>query len=104
MIRMILLCNAGLSSSFVVDRIKKEFQAANIDTEITSSSFASLKTAIDVVDIVLIAPQLRFMEKEVGEFCDKFNKPYLVIDAGFYGMAEGSEIVNKILSLVGDDS
>jgi len=101
---MILLCNAGLSSSFVVDRIEKEFQAKDIDISITSHSFAGLKTAINVVDIVLIAPQLKFMEKEVGEFCQKNNKPYLVVDANFYGMSEGSDIVENILSLVGNDS
>ncbi len=104
MIRMILLCNAGLSSSFVVDRIKKEFQSKNIDAAITSSSFAGLKSLVDVVDIVLVAPQLKFMEREVGEFCDKNNKPYLLIDAAFYGMTEGVEIVEIILPLIENHS
>lgn len=102
-INLILLCNAGLSSSFVVDRIEKEFEKREMPLEITSQSFSALLTSIEKVDLILIAPQLRSMEKEVREKCKKAGKPCLFVDQSFYGFNENTDFINKIIELLKKD-
>jgi len=99
-LKLIILCNAGLSSSFVVDRIEKEFEKKKIPMEITSQSLAGLQTNLDNVDLVLIAPQLRSMEREVKEKCENAGKPFLFVDQSFYGFDENTVFTEKILEIL----
>jgi len=98
--QLVLLCNAGLSSSFVVDRIEKEFEKLKIPLEISSHSFSALVTSLEKIDLILIAPQLKSMEKEVKNKCEKAGKPYLFVDESFYGFSENTSFIKNILEIL----
>lgn len=95
-IKMVLLCNVGASSAFLANRIRKAFTAKNIEIEISSQAFSGT-TTMDKVDLVLIAPQLKFMEEEVIKLCRRFNKPYHIVSQEFYGFKEGYDVTQEIL-------
>jgi len=95
-IKMVLFCIAGASSSFTIQRIRKAFAKRDLEIEINSQSLHG-NTNIENVDIVLIAPHLKFMEKEVKQICQKAEKPYLIVSQEFYGFKEGYDVSEEIL-------
>ena len=92
---IMLVCNAGMSTSLLVNKMKAA--AENIDTDIFdifAVPLSSVKNEIESknVDIILVGPQVRFKLKELKE---KYEPGIVVesINVQDYGMMNGENVL-----------
>jgi len=95
--KIILLCAQGMSTSFTVQKIRDEFGKRSMDIEIFARSDDEISIYFDDVDIVLLAPQVGYMEDEIRKLCEQNNKKMAVIPAEVYGSMNGVVLTDFIL-------
>ena len=78
MIRVLLCCGGGFSSSYVAERMKKEIIAKNLSNqlEMEFSPFSLVLEKIDNFDIIICCPHLNIYVKQLLEKTD-VQVPYL---------------------------
>lgn len=96
-----LVCNAGMSTSILVQKMQEEAKNQNIDAHIEAFSVEVLdQEKIDSANVILLGPQIRHMlddvKAQVGGKC-----PVEVIDMRDYGMIRGDKVLKKALKLIG---
>lgn len=98
-IKVLLICAAGMSSSLLEASIKKAAGKAGVDLEV-SAYFANIGTYWDFeenpFDVILIAPQVRFMRKGIAKKVEPLGIIVQVIDPQAYGMVDGGKIFQQI--------
>lgn len=66
--RILVVCGAGASSTFVALRLRRAAHAAGLDLTTSAGSGASLAVDIETADIVLVGPHLRSWLDEIRSF------------------------------------
>ena len=99
MIKVLLICAAGMSSSLLEASIKRAAESAGVDLEV-SAYFANIGTYWDFeehpFDVILIAPQVRFMKKSIAKKVEPLGIIVESIDPQAYGMVDGEKIFQQI--------
>lgn len=90
----LLACNAGLSTSMLVQKMKDSAEERKIDVEILAVSVNSINDYLDY-DVLLLGPQVRFLKDNIAE---KVNMPVIVIDTMDYGMLNGTKVLDNALA------
>lgn len=97
--KILLVCNAGMSTSVLVEKMKKVAEKENIECKIWAlSSIEAKNIKEDEVDVVLVGPQLKFAVNQIEEIFPQ--KPVAVIDMRIYGMIDGEGALNQALNLI----
>lgn len=96
MIRILMICNLGISTSFVKDRIIAAFEKRGQELEFKAQPRSDLEQLIDSVDMVLIAPQISYLKDEVYKICEDHQKKCFVIPFTLYGNMDGEGIAALI--------
>ncbi|AET61159.1 PTS sugar transporter subunit IIB [Paenibacillus terrae] len=94
-----LVCAAGMSTSMLVQKMQKAAQAQNIQVEIRATSEGSFKEYADKTDVLLIGPQVGYLE---DDFKSKYGPQGIkvsVINTMDYGMMNGEKVLTDALSL-----
>ena len=92
--KILLACNAGLSTSMLVQKMKDSAEERKIDVEILAVSVNSMNDYLDY-DVLLLGPQVRFLKDNIAE---KVNMPVIVIDTMDYGMLNGTKVLDNALA------
>lgn len=102
MARILLVCSAGMSTSFLVKKMEEAARDKNKDIEIfaVSSTEAEEIMVEKEIDILLLGPQLRFMKDRYEEIVKDKNIPVKVIDNKDYGMMNGKKILEEALEII----
>ena len=58
--KILLVCNAGMSTSMLVKKMQDAGKELNIDVSIEAKSLADAKKEITEADIILLGPQIRY--------------------------------------------
>ncbi|KPI57075.1 PTS lactose transporter subunit IIB [Clostridioides difficile] len=96
--KILLVCNAGMSTSILVEKMKKVAQQRELDVKIWALSNSEAAVLDEEVDCVLVGPQLKFALNQVeGNFP---GKPVAVIDMRVYGTINGEKALNQALELM----
>ena len=90
--KILLVCNAGMSTSMLVAKMKKAAQADGVEVSIEAKSLADAKKEIQEANIVLLGPQIRY-ELE--------NVPVEAIDMRDYGMMNGEKVLKHAMEVMG---
>ncbi|PXW92724.1 PTS system cellobiose-specific IIB component [Streptohalobacillus salinus] len=95
---IVLVCAVGMSSSILVNRMIKAATKTKTDVLVHGSGMGDLSQFIDEADVLLIGPQIRYME-------DKLKKQYShlpieVIESKDYSMMNGEHVLEIALSLL----
>ena len=99
MVKMLLACAGGLSSSMVTQKMKAAAKAQNLDLDVDATSVGNVPSMIDGVQVLLLGPQMAHAKKNMEErFGDKCK--VMVIDMMDYGRMNGEAILNKALALL----
>lgn len=96
--RILLVCSAGLSTSLLVNNMKKY---ADPEDVIEAYPVARLEELIEKYDVVLCGPQIRYKMKDVQKIAEAYGKPVDVIDMLTYGQQKGDkamELARKMMS------
>jgi PTS system cellobiose-specific IIB component len=102
-IRVLLVCAAGMSSSMLEDKIRKAATAAGRDIElkaIDSMSITFWDYEKDRMDVILVAPQVRFKKRGIAEKAEPQGTVVQDIDTVAYGMMDGEKILAQVLEAI----
>ncbi|MFW2490234.1 PTS sugar transporter subunit IIB [Clostridium chromiireducens] len=100
MIKIMLACCAGMSTSVLVSKMKEHCQKNNIEAEIWAISEQDVKKEIEKCDVLLLGPQVRHLLPEIKVTADSKNVPVAVIDMMAYGTCNGKKVVSQAQELV----
>lgn len=94
MYHILLVCSAGMSTSMLVKKMQDAAASKNIDAKIWAVGDAESAEAAKKADIILLGPQVRYLEKKMKE---KVNNsiPVAVIDMGAYGTMNGEKVLDQ---------
>ncbi|MBR7797285.1 MAG: PTS sugar transporter subunit IIB [Bacillota bacterium] len=97
--KIILVCSAGMSTSMLVKKMKQAAEERNLDAEINAVAESQLKNELDNLDVVLIGPQVRYLEKKIKEQVEPHGIAVDVIDQMAYGMIQGDKVLDQAVEL-----
>ncbi|MBZ2174899.1 PTS sugar transporter subunit IIB [Schnuerera sp. xch1] len=97
MIKVLMVCSGGMSSSLVVNTIKKEAEKENIEIDIKAVGTGEY---IDEVkedwDLILVAPQVRHRFEGFEEQAKEENIPIELIPPQNYNPLAGAKLIKQI--------
>ena len=98
MINITLICAAGMSTSMLTLKMKNSAKKEGIETNIIAMSETSFETYKGITDVLLIAPQISFLEDEIRTRYEPSGMKVLLIPMMDYGMMNGEKVLNTVLS------
>lgn len=99
-ISILLACNAGMSTSLLVDKMKEAAEAMGMEAVVDAQSVEKIGDYYNDYDVLLIGPQIGYKLKQVKEEVGE-ALPVGVIDMSAYGLMDGDKVVRQALSLLG---
>lgn len=96
MIRVILVCAAGMSTSILVNNMRK---MAEPDDSIKAYPVSALEDHIEECDVILVGPQIRYQMASIQALADKYKKKVSVMDLIAYGHMDGDAVLHQALAL-----
>ncbi|AUS28453.1 PTS sugar transporter subunit IIB [Paenibacillus polymyxa] len=94
-----LVCAAGMSTSMLVQKMQKAAQAQNLEVEIRATSESSFKEYADKTDILLIGPQVGYLQDDFKAKYEPKGIKVSVINIVDYGMMNGEKVLGDALKL-----
>ncbi|MGX0280320.1 PTS sugar transporter subunit IIB [Staphylococcus cohnii] len=98
--KVIMVCSGGMSSSMIVDAVKKEAAKENFDLEIVAVGTEAFENEIADYDLGLVAPQVRHRLDKFKKIGEAVNKPVDVIDPMGYTPIGVPKILKQIKTYV----
>ena len=99
MVKILLVCSAGMSTSMLVKKMQEEAAQRSLDAEIIAVGDADSSEHLETSNIVMLGPQVRYLEKNMVDRVD--NKiPVCVIDMQAYGMMNGAKVLDDALKTI----
>lgn len=99
---ILLFCDAGMSTSIMVKKMQTVCEDHNMPFAVSAHPIAQ---AVDLVEkknpvIVLLGPQVKFMEDKMHKLLDSFDVPIDVIDSSIYGAMNGEEVMKSVIRVL----
>ena len=103
MVKIMLACSAGMSTSLLVTRMEKAAQERGLECKIWAVSETQLlqEYNADPADAILVGPQVRFRLNGIKEQVNNAI-PVDVIDMRTYGMMDGPKVLDQALKMIED--
>lgn len=98
--QILLVCNAGMSTSMLVKKMQQSATERGIEISIQAKSMTEAKKNIHEADVILIGPQIRYELLAVKEIAG--NIPVDTIDMRDYGMMNGAKVLEQALAWIGE--
>ena len=94
--RIILVCNAGMSTGIMQMKLEECARKEGIDAEIEAIPIAEVEEQVGKAVIVLLGPQVRFAQKDLSKMFE--GKAYVCsIDLQDFGLMRADRVWAKIL-------
>lgn len=100
--KILLMCNAGMSTSMLVQKMKAAANEMGMDADISASSISAPTDEMMSADVILLGPQVSYQKNELLKRVDG-KVPVDVIDMRDYGMMNGKKVLEKALSMMKED-
>lgn len=97
--KIVLCCNAGMSTSLLVDKMRKAAAADSFACEIIAYPISEVEEKAKDADVILLGPQVRFELKKVQKLYPE--KPVEPIAPTDYGMLRGDNVLSRAKTLMG---
>lgn len=95
--KILLCCNAGMSSSILVKKMKEAAARRNMELTITAVPSSAVKDEVGKWDVCLVGPQLRFA---VDSLKQQLNIPVASVEPRIYAMADGDKALDFAIGLI----
>ena len=98
MVKIVLFCNAGMSTSLLINKMQKLADTQGF--ECTVDAFATSRAADEGkdADVILLGPQVRHELKRIRELYP--DTPVEPIDMMAYGRMDAEAVLNQVKSLI----
>ncbi|WP_291649709.1 PTS sugar transporter subunit IIB [Clostridium sp.] len=101
MMKIILACAVGMSTSLLVNKMNEAAESGNIEASIKAIPEAVISEHLDECDVILLGPQVKFMIDEIRAIAAPKNIPVEIVPMQLYGMMNGKAVLELALSLKG---
>ncbi|MGI6126886.1 MAG: PTS sugar transporter subunit IIB [Planifilum sp.] len=98
--KIVLVCAAGMSTSLVVQRMKKEAANRQLDVEVIAIPMEEFDQQVQDASVVLVGPQVRFKLSEFEKKAEEYGVPVAMINPRDYGLINGEKILDDALALI----
>lgn len=92
--RILLVCAAGMSTSMVVEKMKKAFKPEDEGSVIHAIASEYFEDELDNYDLVLLGPQLKFRKNDFQKIASAKGIPLEVMNMVDYGTLRGDKILD----------
>lgn len=97
--KILLTCAAGMSTSLLVEKMKKAAEKREENIIINAKSIDKVEEIIEDYDVILLGPQIRYKLKEIKNLGNEYNIPVDVVDSIAYGRVDGEKVLRQALEL-----
>ena len=99
MLKVMFVCSAGMSTSLLVEKVKCTASEKGIDLDIYALGEAEAKKDLAQADVLLLGPQVRYLESGFRKALDGTATRLAVVDMLAYGRMDGEKVLQQILDL-----
>ena len=99
MIRVLIVCSWGMSTSLLVESMQEAAQAMQYELTVEALSAGEYAAKIDECDVVLIAPQIRHLRKSIESLAFSLDKPVALIEPFHYATMNGQAVLEQVLRM-----
>jgi len=97
--KILLVCNAGMSTSMLVQKMKKVAGEKGIEVTIDAVPSTEVSQCWESADVILLGPQIGFMKDSIKDTVE--NKiPVEVINMVDYGRMNADKVLTVALDLI----
>lgn len=96
--KILLVCGAGMSTSILMNKMKKYAEDNGIELEISATSVESAAEVSANYEVILMGPQVSYRK---GDVESSTGKPVAVIPPADYGMANCPNVFKLAQDLLG---
>ncbi|UTR15938.1 PTS sugar transporter subunit IIB [Salipaludibacillus sp. LMS25] len=96
--KIVLLCNMGMSTSMLVEKMKEVAYKKGYECSIEAHSLSKAKEVAAEADCILVGPQVKFQISKIKEDCP--NVPIKDIDMLSYGTMNGEAVLKLAKELI----
>lgn len=100
MIRVLIVCSWGMSTSLLVESMLAAAAASNYKLTVEALSAGEYAAQVDECDVVLIAPQIRHLRKSIEKLALSVGKPVALIEPFHYATMDGQAVLAQVRLLV----
>jgi PTS system cellobiose-specific IIB component len=94
-----LFCQAGMSTSLLVHKMNLSAKERGIACFIKAYSANSLEREVPTADVVLLGPQLIYLQADARKYAAPTGIPVAIIRMQDYGMVNGEGVLDFALDL-----
>lgn len=95
--KILLCCNAGMSSSILVKKIREAAEKRGMDITIAAVANAGIKDEAGKWDVCLVGPQLVYAVPTIKA---QLNIPVASVEPRVYAMADGDKALDFAIGLI----
>ena len=100
MTKVMFVCSAGMSTSLLVEKVKKEAKNAGVDLDLYAVSEAEAKKDLTQAEILLLGPQVRYLESAFRKELEGSGVKMDVIEMRTYGLMDGKKVFQQIEAMI----
>jgi PTS system cellobiose-specific IIB component len=94
--KIILVCSAGMSTSLLVEAMRRAAAEQGREADIGSASAEQLPDLLPA-DVVLVAPQIRHRFAQISQAAAAAGVPAVLLDQRAYGLVDGAAALAQAL-------
>lgn len=95
-----LFCSSGMSTSLLVDKMKKAAEKKGIEVDIEAYPEGELDNKTKGIDVALLGPQIAYKLASAKAICGSKGVPVEIIPMADYGMMNGEKVLELALKLI----
>lgn len=97
--KIVLVCNGGMSTSILMQNIEDYAKENNLDIQADAYGLSEYEEHLDGADILLLGPQIAYKKKSIEE---SVNVPVMVVQAFDYATGNVKNILSQIKKIKGE--
>mgnify|MGYP003987159025 CR=1 FL=1 len=102
---VLMVCAMGMSSSLIEQKTAKVAEEKGVPFELKAletPEIARWDFKENYVDVVLVAPQVRFKKKSLEQAAGPYGSIVINIDPVAYGMVDGEKIFDQVMEAIAE--
>ncbi|MCF1686257.1 PTS sugar transporter subunit IIB [Tetragenococcus halophilus] len=93
MTKALVVCGSGASSGFMASAARKAAKKEGVGIEFKARSDSEIESYLSGMDLLLLAPHLKYMLSDVETEAQKQNVKIAIIPQKIYGTLDGAGLV-----------
>jgi PTS system cellobiose-specific IIB component len=99
MLNVMFVCCAGMSTSLLVEKVNQTAKAQNLEVNVYALGEADAKKDLAQADILLLGPQVRYLEAGFKQELEGKATKVGVVDMMAYGRMDGEAVLKQIMEM-----